>query len=589
MKKRGKIGSLFLRLTGGSRIWSRFFSGEAINAAGQNGSLLKEDAVFSDSLLGSLYGTASRFASRVRTFCATYAEKSRIFSALSSFFRGLLDTSVGSVGVFLFFTGLYSAAAFFVKLYAGNPGDTFNVVYSAVIAFMGLLLMPVRRSLLGCIRQGILTSYITEEMLAVSSFALDTEKTGKMRIGWAVLLGTVAGALGFAVSPLTILLSVLGIAFLAVIVYSPEGGLYVSVFLLPFVSPYVSGAVAVLAGVSYLFKLLVGKRNFYLTAADIFVFLFTLAMVAAGLTTPFGYEDTAVTVLTVAVLYILCANLIRGGEQLYRLMKAVNSGALILALCCIYSFFFPDELGALGAVISEKSNYVTMLPLLLPASLCAAFNKGAFSSGVITCLAIYTAVALTFSEWLYIAAIIVTTLFLLCAFRKRIGIILGGALSVAAVMVLFGTGIINGELLDVTFGSAAETDTALKYSLWGIGFGKDAFTFAFRSAGYGSSVPTDLYSAIIIAGGILSLTLFAVMLALLLRRGVSVMTGKTVKIFRYPAAAALSVLCAAALYGFFGGVWALPANILLFAVACGCISSLPRIYEREVGEEYEIK
>lgn len=589
MKKRGKNGSYFMRLIGGSRIWSRFFSGEAGSAGGKNGFSLREDALFSQGLLGSLYGTSCRFAARARAFCAAYAEKSKIFSALSSFLRGVLDTSVGSVGVFLFFTGLYSAAAFFVKLYAGNPGDTFDVIYSAVIALMGLLLMPVRRSLLGCVRQGILTSYITEEMLAVSSFALDTEKPGKAHIGWAVLLGTVAGLAGFVFSPIGILLSLLASAGVAVVIYSPEGGLYISVFLLPFLPPYVSAAAAVLAGISYLFKLLVGKRNFYLTTADIFVFLFTLAIGLAGLTTPFGYEYTAVTILTVAVLYILCVNLMRSGEQLYRLMCALNSGALILALCCIFSFFFPDELGAFGAAISEKSSYVTMLPLLLPASLCAVFYKGAFSSGIITCLAIYAAVVLTFSEWLYIAAIIVTALFFLCAFRKRIGIIVGAALSVAAVMVLFGTGIINGELFTVTFGSAAETDTALKYSLWGIGFGKDAFTFAFRSAGYGEAVPTDLYSAITVSGGILSLALFGAMLALLLRRGISVMSGNTVKIFKYPSAAALSVVCSLALYGLFGGVWQSHDNILLFAVMCGCISSLPRIYEREVGEEYEIR
>ncbi|MBO5403043.1 MAG: hypothetical protein J6A85_07740 [Clostridia bacterium] len=588
MKARGKNGSYFSRLIGGSRIWSRFFSVDSVSSHRENGSL-REENMFSQSLLGSLYGTAARFAARARTFCASYAEKSKIFSALSSFFRGLMDTSVSSVGVFLFFTAMYSAAMYVVKLYAGRPADTFDLIYSVVIALMGIFLLPVRRSLLGCVRQGILTSYITEEMLAVSSFALDTEKQGKKHVGWAVLFGTVAGLAGFLFSPLDIVLFLLAVALCAVVIYSPEGGLYISAFLLPFVPSYVSASVAVLAGISYLLKLLVGKRNFYLTTADIFVFLFTLAMGAAGITTPFGSESTAVTVLTVAVLYILCVNLMRSGDQLFRLMRALNSGALMLALCCIFSFFFPDELGAFGAAVSEKINYVTMLPLLLPASLCVTFVRGAFSSGLITVFAIYTAVALTFSEWLYIAAIVITVLFLVSSFRKRVGIILGGALSVGGVMVLFGTGIINGEMLNVTLGSAAETATAWKYAPWGIGFGEKAFNFAFRSTGYGDAVPTDLYSAITVAGGVLSLLLFAVMLTLLLRRGMSVMKGKTVKIFKYPAAAALSAVCAFVLYGFFGGTWDLFANILLFAVTCGCMSCLPRVYEREVGEEYEIK
>lgn len=585
MKNRGKIGSYISRLTGGSRIWSRFFSGSGASAENGSGTLLKEDALFARSTLGALYNKTAHLAARIRAFCAVCAEQSRVVSITASLCRALLDTSVGSFGVFLFFTGLYSAAAYFVKLYAGTGEDVLSLVYSAVIAFSGLLLMPFRRSLITCIGDSVLTSYVAREMFGVSSYALNEKRPPKKRLAWAVLFGTVAGVLGFFVSPLKILLTLLALAALAVIVYSPEGGLYISLFLLPFASAGLSAAVALAAGISYLFKLLVGKRNFYFTAADIFVLLFIVFAFVAGTVTPFGIENFGLIVLTVAVLYILCANLIRSGDQLYRLMSAVNSGALILALCCIFSYLFPGELGEFGKYIGEKSAYASLLPILLPAALSTAFSRGVFSSGTFTCVAIYAASALTFSEWMYLAVICTTALYLVSAFRKRMGIVFGAAISCGAVLVLFGTGIIKGELFTEIPVYTAASRTAWKYLFSGAGFGEKAFTFAFRSAGYGSAVSSDLYSSLIISGGILLLLLFAVAVVLVLRRGIFAVSGRIYGRFRYSSASAVAILCSVLLCGFFGGLWSQWENVLLFSAVCGCLCSLPRIYDREAGEE----
>ena len=585
MLKRGKIGSYISRLTGGSRIWSRFFSGKGETPQAKSDALLKEDNLLESSMLGYLYKKFTAVASRARRFCALHAEKSRVVSITASLCRALLDTSVGSFGVFLFFTGLYSAAAFFIKLYAGSEYDVFSLIYSAVIAFSGLLLLPLRRSIITCISDGILTSYVAKEMLSVSRFALEEKRPPKKRLAWGVLFGTLAGVLGFFVSPLKVLLFLLLAAAFAVIIYSPEGGLYISLFLLPFADIRISACVALTAGVSYVFKLLIGKRNFYFTAADIFALLFALSAYIAGKITPFAYENIGITVLTVAVLYILCANLMRSSEQLYRLMSAVNSGALILALCCIFAFLFRGNLGALGDYLAQKSELVFLLPILLPAAVSTAFSRGAFSSGAIACVAIYTAAALTFSEWMYLAVIITTAIYFVFAFRKRMGIIFGAVISCAAVLVLFSTGIIDGNMVSAIPVYPSAADTAFKYLFSGVGFGDKAFTFAFKSVGYGFPINGDAYSALIIGGGLLLFILFAVMVVLLLRRGLVTLSGKASGKLKYSASAACATLCALLLCGVFGGVWNIWENVLLFSAVCGCMCGLPRIYDREAGDE----
>lgn len=585
MLKRGKIGSYISRLTGGSRIWSRFFSGKGETPQAKSDALLKEDNLLESSMLGYLYKKFTHGASRVRRFCALHAEKSRVVSITASLCRALLDTSVGSFGVFLFFTGLYSAAAFFVKLYAGSEYELFSLIYSAVIAFSGLLLMPLRRSMITCISDGILTSYVAREMFSVSRYALEERRPPKKRLAWGVLFGTVAGVLGFFVSPLKILLFLLAVAAFAVIIYSPEGGLYISLFLLPFADIRISACVALTAGASYLFKLLIGKRNFYFTAADIFALLFAFSAYIAGKITPFGYENIGLTVLTVAVLYILCANLMRSSEQLYRLMSVINSGALILALCCIFAFLFGGNLGAFGDYLSQKSAHVLLLPLLLPAALSTAFSRGAFSSGALACLAIYVAAALSFSEWMYLAVICTTALYLIFAFRKRMGIIFGAVISCAAVLVLFSTGIINGSTVTEIPVYPFAAKTAFKYLFSGVGLGENAFNFAFKSAGYGASAGGDMYSALIIGGGILLFMLFAATVVLILRRGLITVSGKTTGKLKHSAAAAVATLFSLLLCGIFGGVWNMWENTLLFSAVCGCICGLPRIYDREAGDE----
>ena len=585
MLKRGKIGSYISRLTGGSRIWSRFFSGTGAIPQGSSEALLKEEDLLESSLLGYLYKKFTKGASRVRSFCALHAEKSRVVSITASLCRALLDTSVGSFGVFLFFTGLYSAAAFFIKMYAGNEYDMFSLIYSAVIAFSGLLLLPLRRSIVTCISDGILTSYVAREMLAVSRFALEEKRPPKKRLAWAVLFGTLAGILGFFVSPLKILLFLLSVAAFAVIIYSPEGGLYISLFLLPFADIRLSALVALTAGVSYLFKLLIGKRNFYFTSADVFALLFALSAFIAGTLTPFATENTGLTVVTVAVLYILCANLMRSSEQLYRLMSVINSGALILALCCIFAFLFGGSLGAFGDYLSQKSAHVLLLPLLLPAALSAAFSRGAFSSGAIACVAIYVAAAFTFSEWMYLAVICTTALYFMLLFRKRMGIIFGAVISCAAVLVLFSTGIIKSGTAANAPVYPSSAKTAFKYLFSGVGFGDKAFTFAFKSAGYGSAEQGDMYSALVIGGGILLLALFAAAVVMILRRGLITVSGKTSGKLKHSAAAAVATLCALLLCGIFGRIWNMWENTLLFSAVCGCICGLPRIYDREAGDE----
>lgn len=585
MLKRGKIGSYISRLTGGSRIWSRFFSGKGETPQAKSDALLKEDNLLESSMLGYLYKKFTHGASRVRRFCALHAEKSRVVSITASLCRALLDTSVGSFGVFLFFTGLYSAAAFFVKLYAGSEYELFSLIYSAVIAFSGLLLMPLRRSMITCISDGILTSYVAREMFSVSRYALEERRPPKKRLAWGVLFGTVAGVLGFFVSPLNILLFLLAVAAFAVIIYSPEGGLYISLFLLPFADIRISACVALTAGASYLFKLLIGKRNFYFTAADVFALLFAFSAYIAGKITPFGYENIGLTVITVAVLYILCANLMRSSEQLYRLMSVINSGALILALCCIFAFLFGGNLGAFGDYLAQKSVHILLLPLFLPAALSTAFSRGAFSSGALACLAIYVAAALSFSEWMYLAVICTTALYLIFAFRKRMGIIFGAVISCAAVLVLFSTGIINGSTVTEIPVYPFAAKTAFKYLFSGVGLGENAFNFAFKSAGYGASAGGDMYSALIIGGGILLFMLFAATVVLILRRGLITVSGKTTGKLKHSAAAAVATLFSLLLCGIFGGVWNMWENTLLFSAVCGCICGLPRIYDREAGDE----
>ena len=79
--------------------------------------------------------------------------------------------------------------------------------------------------------------------------------------------------------------------------------------------------------------------------------------------------------------------------------------------------------------------------------------------------------------------------------------------------------------------------------------------------------------------------LFAATVVMILRRGLITVSGKTTGKLKHSAAAAVATLFSLLLCGIFGGVWNMWENTLLFSAVCGCICGLPRIYDREAGDE----
>ncbi len=109
MKGERGNGAFLARLAAESRILSRL-SSDNRGKPGASGFTLREDDLLGKGLLGTVGAKADRAFSAVKRACASATESSRIISAFRRAAVGLLDTSVGSIGVVLLFFGVYSAA-----------------------------------------------------------------------------------------------------------------------------------------------------------------------------------------------------------------------------------------------------------------------------------------------------------------------------------------------------------------------------------------------------------------------------------------------------------------------------------------------
>ena len=575
MKGERGNGAFLARLAAESRILSRL-SSDNRGKPGASGFTLREDDLLGKGLLGTVGAKADRAFSAVKRACASATESSRIISAFRRAAVGLLDTSVGSIGVFLLFFGLYSAAVYLIRQYAGEHPDIFDPVFSAVVALAGLLLTPVKKSLLGCIKGSLLPSYMTGEIFSVSDFALEREHSPVRRTMSAVLLGSVTGALCFLVSPADILLFIIFTATVSVVLYSPEGGLVFAAFLLPFAGDAAAAVLAVSAA-GYLFKLLRGKRNLYIGTADLFVILCAGFVIVSGLCSPFPDVSLAGHCLCAAAGYFLASNLIRTSAQLKRLYGALCSGGLIAALAFIIGRCFPDGLAFTGISAGALSGFAPFLPLLLPAAACLASREESGASHTLTFALILAGTVASVSEGQYLAAICCLAVYGLIAMRRPMLAMLTASFAAVSVVFLFAFGIIPGSMFTLPVYGESLTALISGYFYTGIGIGGLSARLA-PAAG----IVTDTYTGILLTGGILTAVTFAAAEMFLLRRAIvaALNCGSDLK---KPVGAAASMLILFAAGGVFVNFFSNPVIAAVFAVICGCASALPRICDRETG------
>ena len=453
---------------------------------------------------------ANHFFSKIKTAFARLVESSGIVGAYRRGINGILCSQVRDIGVFLLSFGLFSLISTLLKAFMFDyvsDVTEFSFICVAAMLICSLPMLFSKRSVASKLSESAAFSSLLSGLLGISPLALRTKLTPRAHSAIALALGTVAGSLSFVFQPANILWTILLAIGAMTVLYSPESGLLLAIILLPF-APYTAvRIVAAASAVSYLLKLLRGKRNMSISATDSVVLLFAAACICA-----FG-PGQAVSLLAASLIYLLAVNLLRSSDLFEKGVNALSVGlflpsffAAASSVCALFGVTLTDYIPVITFFESDSVAMITLVSA--PVSLFALHK----SKRRLT-----TAASLLFFISSTVNAVLSYSLPIWCGYAGIL-VIYGLFRLAKPINTLF------GALLAAPFAASAlfllyKSNDTLPFAYTPL-FSDNEFVV--RLIGGAAPQSTDsIMTAITSGGGILLLSFFAVTVLCILSKGFS--------------------------------------------------------------------
>ncbi|MBR6708739.1 MAG: hypothetical protein IKL84_03575, partial [Clostridia bacterium] len=312
-----------------------------------------EETLYRNGLVGSVaHSRAVRrtgFVTRFRLRVARSFENSFFLHLLSRFSGALLSFSLRVYGLFFSSFGLYVILIYLIKRYALSleTASDSHFLVGVILLVTAIPLLTTAQPLAKALLGSALLRQLLVHAAGIPRERLENRRGTPGRNNIAFILGMLFGALTYFVSPLLMLAAAASVIVAMIVFVFPEVGVLSMISLLPYLSvlPHPSiilAAIVLLTTLSYLFKLLLGKRVFHLHFIDVAVLLFLIAFLSGGLVSFSGSGSLKTTAIYVCLLlgYFLVVNLIRTRAWLMRCVTGVLISAGGVALYGIWQNFF---------------------------------------------------------------------------------------------------------------------------------------------------------------------------------------------------------------------------------------------------------
>ena len=544
----------------------------------------------------------------VQNFFAGSLEKSHIIRFIQMLQTRIRRASVYSFGTFLLYslvgTGFLGIVIAYLTRGTFLP-DINYLILDAILLITGLLcIIPKRYTesfTLGAAIQKSFLRFIINGLGVQTDEGVSRDGAASQEMMLSFVMSLIVTGLCLWVGPLYMLLIFIGFVMIVNVFQCPESGLILVTFLTPllFFTPIPTillVAMLLLTAVSFLVKVLSGRRRMRFRLIDALVLLWGIIQLLAGAT---GYRgtDSFVNGLLCCVLllgYFLTVNLMRDKSWLSRMYYALLvSTFLMSALSLIISLIprqFIDLFDSVSldnvilnvrAVLDSPHIISMMLILLLPLALLFLFRyrKRILSHAFVAlmeAMLIYGLInSWTRSAWLG-AIISILFMVLLIDNRTLSVMILAAPGVVLAFMLLlnFGDGLFNFPVAKRFMSIVNFSDESVRYrvEVWqstmtmirdnflsGIGIGREAFRAVYPSY---AAVGTEgaehaymFYLQILAEAGIGGLFIFCLCMVALLQKSFEFITIETDKFTRKNVVGGLCGIIAFLIAGIFDYGW----------------------------------
>ena len=565
-----------------------------------------------------------RFFRKVREYLSGHFENSFILKKLRKKVCGFAFIPLKTYASFFLSFGIYTLLVYFIKTLLPITGvaNINNLYIGLGICIVSFPLYSSKLNLAEAVRQGRMSS-----SLFVDSFGYREEiferysvkHTG--RSGLSILLGLICGMLTFIISPLIILMVILIFAIVTLVIITPEIGILLCIFGLPFFS-FVSNPTFLLVSLvlvtmfSYVIKLVRGKRIFKIELIDLFVMIFLLIVLFAGAITVGGLDSYYAALISCFLIfgYFLVVNLIRTEKWLHRCVLALISSATVVAIIGVFQYafgiavndwidksYFTDIEGRATSLF-ENPNYLgAYLAMIIPFAVYQTIvgrNKKERLLGFISCLLMLLCAIFTWSRSAWLAILIGLLVLFIIYTKKTMRLIYSAIFIIPFLPFVLPQNIVTRFM---SIGDMADSSTMYRVYTWkgslgmvkdyfwgGIGYGTEAFAKLYPAYAYAGIETTphshSLYLQILIGMGIGGLLIFAVLMFFYFQKSLEYIKKPSNKDSFLITVAAFVSICAMLIMGFFDYVWYNYRIFFLFwivlAIGVACI----RIGKKEISK-----
>ncbi len=492
---------------------------------------------------------------------------------------------------------------FFISLYFTVSAFSIYTPFIAIAVAVGsLFLIFSGKTLSGTLLESRIFSALGFKLLGLNKNALNDDDCIELSSSGAVVLGLLLGFLTIIFPIKSILIFALSVIYAIIVIKSPEAGI-ISLFL---IAPFATlntlvGAIAIIS-ISYIFKVLCGKRTLSLEFPDIFVGIFVLLIAFGGAVT-FGEKGNVLIYILFTGIYFLAASILRSSIWFKRSVNAILLSGAVVSVYAVIARFLGEWLGfkldltpetdvgdAAAGILSSfsvLSYFVLILGIFLLSSFLICKSKaqrfGLLVANV--CAFIYLFLTLPSGAWLAAVVAYVTVLLLWKSRTAVYMIIISLFLPFLPALKIYSAQNFFQSLISVTTRHDlwnAVMRMLADFGIGGIGLGENAFSSVYSAYFIGNTENAthagSLLMQIMISFGIFGLIVFAAVIFFVMQSSLSYGRGCSDKsdYGRIMCYAGMCGIIASFLWGINEFIWYNPRIMLLFWLIMGVTVSARR-------------
>ena len=594
-----------------SKILDFIFGYEESERSFEESKIAQAEKRFSDKVIS---GLGSVYAKKVLTH--------PVVEFINKIKNALAYASIRSYGVLLLTFGLLTLLANFAVYYFRELPNSpeFELTVGIIFAAVAIPLLFIDVPLNDFLSRYSVTHFVLFDFLCIKRGTEINRKAEKRDafILIPIFIATALAALGFLFSPITVFVAVIIAVFAALAISSPEFSLLSTLMLLPLIpvlprATLILTALIAITTVSFIIKVLLGKRLFHFEQYDAVMLIFMLFTLISGIFNK-GLDsfENSLVIIALSLTYFLVSNILVNRRLAENAVKIVSLSSAPTAIYGIITYYVsevrPEWIDPMFDGISSRAYstfgnpniYAVYLVVATVFSVALAVeharNKTAVLYAFISALNIY-ALVITWTRGAWLALLLSAIGFIVIRSQRCPKLLL-----LPVILIPLALPFIPGDVIERFLSIFAMQDSSAmsRLSVWrssvlmfinnlfiGIGVGADAFSEEFlKYAEDGVTAPHshNLFLEIGCELGIFALITFVFILLIRIRHRATYakyVRGSSVDNLCTVSGTALFALL---IFGMTDYIWFHPTMLVLFWAVFGMGSATLRISKKEYDE-----